>query len=475
MSRPPPSLLLLGLSLALLGGAAQAQTSPAPPSSAQTSAAPIDSRLYTLADAYAGLAQAPSVTRAALSVQVAAQNLAASRAALGLTVNVTGSANYAGPTSTTAADGTATAVGGTLSGSAGANVTLGLLPWSSAQSGLRTAERSLAQAQANLREAQATTRLNAAQAYWTAALAGQDITLAGRTLAQRQRQLTVVQAQQAAGNATAETLLSAQAGVQAAQASLAQAQASLDGARRSLEAVLGIPLGGVTFAGDAPVAEEAPDLAALVARARTARSEVVSAQNALASAQDALATEERDTRLPDLNASVGYGGAGLGTVAATLNLKQGTLGGSYTLPLGSSSGSTSAASSGSARLTASISGSYTIFSPAQQAQRSAAAAAVTQAELALTVAQQNAELDVRTRAATLQTNLAAVQSRQSALTLAAQSLDTARARLAAGTATADDVASAELAVAQAERDLLSARITAALSQTALLNAAGGSQ
>ncbi len=456
MTRPPPPRLL---TLALLLGAAHAQT-------AAPSAPPPE---LTLSQATAQLAQAPSVTRAALSVQVAQQNLQAARAALGLTVSVSGNASYAGPTSTTASDGTTTAVRSTLSGTAGANVSLGLLPWSSSQSSLRASERSLALAQATLRDANLSTQLNVAQAYFSAVLATQDITLATRTLELRQRQLTVAQTQQAAGNATAETVLTAQTAVQTATSGLTQAQASLDSARRTLDATLGTTLGGVTFSTRPDDTLTLPDLSALVARARTVSSDVISAQNALVSAQEALEDDQRDARLPDLTASVGYGGGAAGTVSATLNVKQGTLGGSYSLPLGDR------ASTGGNRLTVSVSGSYVVYSPAQQAALSAAQASVTQAGLSLTVAQQNAELDVRSRFVTLQTNLNAVQSRAAQVQAAGLAVQTAQARLDAGTGTADDLAAATLSLAQAERDLLSARITAQLSLTQLLNAAGGPQ
>jgi len=300
-------------------------------------------------------------------------------------------------------------------------------------------------------------------------LATQDITLATRTLELRQRQLTVAQTQQAAGNATAETVLTAQTAVQTATSSLTQAQSSLDSARRTLDATLGSALGNVTFSTRPDETLTLPDLNALVARARTVSSDVISAQNTLAAAQEALEDDQRDARLPDLTASVGYGGGTAGTVSATLNVKQGTLGSSYSLPLGDR------ASTGGNRLTASVSGSYVVYSPAQQAALSAAQAGVTQAGLSLTVAQQNAELDVRSRYVTVQTNLNAVQTRAAQVQAAGLAVQTAQARLDAGTGTADDLAAATLSLAQAERDLLSARITAQLSLTQLLNAAGGPQ
>ena len=108
----------LGAALALWS-AAHAQATP------QTPAAPL-----TLDAALALLSGAPSVTQAQLAVQVAQRNLDAARTALGLTVSVNGNAAYTGPGTQTAADGTTTALSSSLSGSAGVNVSLGLLPWS---------------------------------------------------------------------------------------------------------------------------------------------------------------------------------------------------------------------------------------------------------------------------------------------------------------------------------------------------------
>ncbi|PNY79693.1 TolC family protein [Deinococcus koreensis] len=464
--RPAP----LGLGLALsagLGGPALAQATPAAP--AVTSA--VTGPALTLDAALARLAGSPSVTQAQLSVKVAQSNLNAARTALGLTVSVSGNAGYSGPSSLTAADGTVSAVDSSLSGSAGVNVSLGLLPWSSNQSSLRSSQRSLELAQANLQEATGSARLNVYQQYYAAVLATLDIDLAGRTLALRQRQLGVARIQQQGGNATAGSVLSAQADVQAAQGSELQAAGSLDAARRSLSAALGADLGDVSFPSQPPDTLTVPDVAALVARARASRQEVVQARGSLGAAQDALETQQRDATLPEITASLRYGPASSGGLSASLSLKQGTLGAGYSLPLGAST--TGATSSSADRLTASLSGSYVISSPAVRAQVSAAQASVTQAQLSLSVAQQSAERDVRSRFGAAQTSLIAVQTRATAVQVAGLALDTARIRLQAGTATADDVTGAELALAQAERELLQARVTAHLNLIQLDHAAGG--
>lgn len=460
-----PLVLALSAALVVASGPALAQTAPVTPATAQVSAP--QASMYTLEQAYAQLAGAPSVTRAALSVQVAQQNLDAARSALGLTVSVNGNASYASAAGT-ASDGAATQTA-SLGGNAGVSVSLGLLPWSNSQSSLRASERSLALARATLQETQRSARLNVTQAYFDAVLATQDLTISAQTVALRARQLQVAQAQDAAGNAAPEAFLSAQAALQAAQSAAAQAQGTLDTAQRTLESALGVSLGRVTFSPPAQATLTLPDVAALVARARTSRPDVISAQNTLAAAQDTLDTAVRDATLPDLTASVGYGGGSAGTLSTSLNLKQGTLSSAYSVPVGSS------ASGSGGRLTASLSGSYVVYSPAQRASLSADQAAVTQAALSLTVAQQNVELDVRSRFMAAQQALSAAQTRQTQLQVAQQQLATAQARVQAGTATPDDVQSAELTLAQARRDLLSARLNAQITLIQLDNAAGGPQ
>lgn len=454
MQRP-----LLLLTVTVLSGQALAQTAPPTPSAAA----------LTLEAALQSLAQSPGVTQAALSVQVAQSNLNAARTARGLSVSVNGNAAYTGPSSAVGADGSVSSVPSSLGGSAGVQVSLGVLPWSSSQYGLYAAQRALNYSQAQLRSSELSARLNVAQQYFNAVVAQEDVQLAARTLALRQRQLTVTQAQQAAGNATTEAGLSALANVQAAQGAELQAAASLDAARRGLSAVLGREIAEVNFSTRPADRLALPEVAALVAAARANRAEVIDAQNDLASAREALEQQQRAVRLPDVTATARYGPAGGGGLSSSLNLQQGTASVGYSVPFGdTSSGSVN-------RVVASISGSYTVFSPAQKAQLAAAQAAVTQAQLTLNVQQQNVELDVRTKFNTLQTALLNVQGKASAVQVAQSTLDTTRTRLQAGTATADDVASAELNVLQAERDLLSARVTAQLALIAVQNAAARPQ
>lgn len=466
-TRRPGSLLLgLALHLGTLGLGALGPGSLAAAQTAQTAPAATE---LTLDAALARLAQAPSVTQASLSVGVAQTNLNAARAALGLSVSVSGNAGYTGGGATDSS-GETTTVAGSLSGSAGVNVSLGLLPWSSSQNSLLTAQRSLTLAQSRLVAAQAAARLNVAQQYLAGVIATQDVTLADQTLALRQRQLEVAQTQRQSGNATDEDVLSAQAAVQSAQATQLQARASLDAARLGLGAALGTDLGAVSFTTAPGESFTLPDLAALVARARGTLPDVVSARNDLADAQQTLADQQRDATLPDLTASVRYGPSGSGGLNASLNLKQGTASAGYTVPLG-----TGSSSSGTNRVVASVTGSYVVYSPALKAQVSAAQANVTQAQLTLNVTQQNAELNVRTRYATAQASLISLQSLATGVEVARLGVQTAQTRLTAGVGTADDVTQAQLAQGQAERALQNARATAQINLIQLENAAGGLQ
>ncbi|WP_102127565.1 TolC family protein [Deinococcus planocerae] len=467
MTRPsPPPIprsggrLALGLALALGVGGACAQTTPGPaaPSSANPST-------LTLEGALARLAQAPGVTQAQLSVQVAGQNLDAARRALGLSVSVTGSTSYAGGSTATADDGTTTSTAGSLGGSVGVQASLGLLPWSSGQNSLRTAQRSLTLAQASLQAAQASARLNVYQQYLAAVVAGRDVTLAQDTLALRQRQLEIARTQRAQNNATQESVLSAQANVQLAQASLLEARSDLEVARLNLAAVLGQSLTGVTFSTQPAGAFTLPDLNTLVTRARTNTVDVIEAQNTLAAAQETLEEQQRDQRLPDLTASLRYGPATSGGLSATLDVQAGNAGVGYSVPFGGSGAGN--------RVVASVTGSYVVYSPALRAQLSAAQANVTQAQLSVQVAQQNAELSVRTLYSTAQTNLTALGSGATQVQVAQATLSAAQARLRAGTGTADAVTSAQIALDQAGRNLVQARVTVQLDLIRLQNAAGG--
>ncbi|ADV66552.1 TolC family protein [Deinococcus maricopensis] len=438
-TRPRWALLLLTATL----GAAHAQATP-----------------LTLDAALAQVNRAPQAQAAALTLQKAQADLNSAQAALGLNVAANGSGGY-------------TAAGG-LTLTAGVTATLGVLPWASAQSTLRDAQARLRLAQLSAAETLNATRLNAATTYLNAHLAQLDLDLAAQTLTLRETQLANVTAQRADGNATQESVLNATAAVQTARASVATATATLDAARRSLAATLGTPLDGVTFTSAAPDASAPGDVDALIARARSTSSDVVQAQADVTSAQDALASAQRDRTLPDLNVTARYGANG-GGLSAGLNLKAGTASVGYSQPILTSSANSTGSASGDPSLSVSFSGGVNLFAPAQDGQIAGARTQLAQAQLALSLAGQNLELDVRQKYADALNAAAALTVKTTQLQAAQQALATAQARADSGLATPTDVTAAQLAVRQAERDLEAARVSAYTATLKLQNAAGGPQ
>lgn len=419
----------------------------------------------TLRQALEYLNQSPSVQQAQLSLQAAQTTFDAARASRGLTVTALGSAEYSGPYTTTRT-GSPVNVDSSLSGLAGVNVSVGVFPWSGSQAGLRRAQWALKYAQARLIAAQNGAKLNVMQQYFNGVLATWDVQLADQSLAVAQRRLAVTQAQQANGNATAQAVLSAQASVQSAQAAQVQAASSLQQARLSLSGALGRPLGDVQFNDQPAETLTLPDVETLVKQARAGHSDVIYAMQQLSSAEDALETARINASIPDVTASVNYGpapGTGLG---ASLNLQQGTVGASYRQPIPGNQDTTS-------HLSASLNASYVLYSPARRAEVMSAQANVQQSQVSLGVAQQTVELNVRAAYSTLQNTLSTVQIQAAQVQVAQAALDAAKLSLQAGTGTPDAVQSAELSLAQAQRSLLSARMTAQLNLLQLIISSGG--
>lgn len=487
MRFPPalfPRLYLLSGTLLLgsLPGMALAQTTATQNTAAQTTATPTTTaspalvvdpipNAISLADALQMLSQSPGVTQGRLSVQAAQARFNAARSALGLTVSAVGNGSYSGgyttTTKTATSAGTTTTVDSAAGGAAGLSVSLGVFPWSTSQTALHSSQWALAYAQAQLVSAQNSAKLNVTQQYENGVLAEQDVTLSASALAVAQRQLSVAQTQFASGNATQQSVLAAQAAVQNAQAQQASAAANLEQARLSLSAALGTNLGTFTFSSLPAETAALPDLESLVRTARTQRSEVIYAQQQLSAAQDALNTAQINANIPSLNASVGYGPNSGSGLSATLNLQQGTVGASYLQPFGS------AVSSTPSHLSASVSGSYVLYSPTVRAQIAAAQATLEQSQLSLNVAQQTAELDVRSKYNTLQSALNTLGTGQAQVRVAQSALDAAQASLQAGNGTQDSVSSAQLALEQARRALLSDQIAAQIALLQLLISSGG--
>ena len=464
MNGPPARCLLLGLSLLL--GTVSAQTVPAATPPTVSAPAP---RNLTLTQALAALGNSPQIKSANLALAAAQNSLNAAQAALNLNVAVGGNANYTSLPATSSAGITAKSTTGSLNLTA----TAGVLPWSGNRVALQQAQLSLNYAKAVRQENINNIRVNAVQQYQNAYLAQLNVTASNQALTSAQQSLAAAQVQRGQNNATQQTLLQAQAAVQSAQASLSAAQSALETARRSLAATLGITLDGAVFVTPPSLPGSLDqtgltslgiaDVSSLVNQTLASSSAVVLAQNNLANAQINLETLQRNRRLPNLTVSASYGPGGTG-LNTGLNLVAGTVSAGYTQPLSSSGAANS--------LSIALSGSYNIYSPAADAQITAAQAQVSQTQLSLTLARQTAELTVRQNYDAALNALSAVASRITLEQSALVALQTAQARLKAGLATQNDVVAAQAAYAQAQSATQTARAAAALAILVLQDTLG---
>ena len=476
MNGPPARYVPISLfSLALLFGTVSAQmaqttqTTQTPTPTTNQSAQTPAVKSLTLTAALAALSNSPQAKSADLALASAQSSLNAAQAALNLTVSVGGSANYTSLPATSSAGVTAPSTTGSLNLTA----TAGVLPWSGNRVALEQAQLSLNYAKALRQENINSLRQNAVQQYQNAYLAQLNVTATRQALTSAQQTLSAAQIQRGQNNTTQEALLSAQAAVQTAQASVQAAQTALETARRSLAATLGTNLDNVTFdtAPSLPTSLDQAgltslgiaDVNALVTQTIGVSSAVVQAQNNLRLAQINLETLQRNRSLPTVNvtASYGPGGTGLNT---GLNLTAGTVSAGYTQPLRSSGAANS--------LTVGLSGSYNIYNPAGNAQIQSAQAQVAQTQLSLTLASQTTELAVRQRYDTALGSLNAVGAKVTLEQSALVALQTAQARLKAGTATQNDVVAAQAAYAQATSATQTARAAAALAIIALQDPTG---
>lgn len=435
---------LLGLSLALLAATASAQAAATP---------------LSLQQVLAQLPRSPQWQQSELTLEKARRNLEAARARVGLTVGLSGGLS----SSTTFSDGS-----GSLTPTLGASASANVLPWSSAQDSVRAAERSLRTAEAQNNATRANLVLSAQQQYFAARLASFDRSVAQRTLELRQRQLAAANAQRELGNASQQTVLERTADFQEAQSTLAKAQQTLQQNTFALANTLGVALTNVAFSTAPQDPGEPADLNALIASALKNRSDVISAQQALASAQSELEAARRNRALPALTASVQYGqlgGNASGTsLGGSLNFKTGAASATFNPGLG---GSTSAAS-----LALSLSASFNLIDPAAEADIQSAQTNLQAAEIALGLARQGAELAVRQQHAALRSARAPLEAVRSSVAAAQAALDAVNARFAAGSATQTDVLAAEVNLLSAQRNYEQALETAQLALHALQNAQG---
>lgn len=438
MSHSPLHRVHTLLLTALLGGGAVAQSS-APPPPAAASAPLAD----TTASLLTALRASPDWRSADLTYRAAQLTLESARTRAGLSVSAGASASLTKvPWETGDWNGAAT-----VTVSAG----LSVLPWSAAQEGVRSAQRALDSAAIALRSSRASLTAQLLQAYSGARSAAAQQALADAQVALATRQLAVARDRRAQGLLSAEGDLAAQVALENAQATQGRAAHAAAQAARTLTRLLGRAVTLPTSAGafDAlPAVTDTGTVEELVARALRGRPEVARARAALADAQAGVQAAQLDASLPDVTASAIYGqladaqGNPGKTLSGTLNLKAGTLGVQASIP----TRDTSAIPSG---LSLSLSASIPLLgSPAGTALRQAQLGQA-QAQLALDSASQAVELDVRSRFETLQDERAALIAAQTAEHQALTALESARARVAAGLATALDLTQADLTAQQA--------------------------
>ena len=409
------------------------------------------------------LPNAPDWQSADLTYETALRQLQSAQAAAGLRVNLGGDYNLNAPLESSSNSQSTLRVS--------SNATLGVLPWSSAQDSIRSAQRGLERAALDRRDTRNNLVVNLTTQYFNLRQAAADLTIAQATQAVRERQVQVVTAQNAAGQATHEQVLTAQQNLETARVNLINTQGSLELSRLTLTNTVGTR---VTETPTAPVEPNLPTgtLEQLTTQALSRRSDVLRAQSRLEDARDALSNVNRDRWLPDSSVSLGYGertGQTQGAqLSAGLNFKNGnaTLTGSYPVIAETGTGTRSTS------LSLGLSVSLPLLDPSTDSRIASAQTALQSAQLALESARRAAELDVRQRYLEAQTTKARIAVSRASLATANQSLETARAKLQAGTGTQLDVENAGLNVQQLTRDLEAATATAQLAVLRLKNALG---
>lgn len=420
---------LLATLLALVGGAAAQE----PTSS------------LTLSQALARSEQTSPVQSAKLAAHLAKQQL---ERVSPLQVSISGTA------------ATAPKEMGGQSAALGLHASLGVLPWAGHSVAVARAERQWQLAQAKLRETLREEQSQVAQAYFGVLLAEKDLILAEQTLNLRERQHWIGEQQRSQENLSAEQLAGLALAREQAKAQHAGAQQALDYARRSLQLVLGMTTEETLNVQLTSMPPRLP-LASLTAAQLPeieVSSELLTARANVANAREAL-DEARRAVQPDLNAKIHYGQTGAG-LNAQFDYKRGQVTANYLLPLEKSTAP--------AYFDASVSGTYLLYSPAEYAAISAAEVALTQAQWSLNITEQKTRLDQRNQRNSAQRDEQAMNAAISQKELSMLAVETARARMKAGIASADEVTQAELNLLEAERSLLSAQIKAYLSALPLL-------
>lgn len=446
------------LSALLAAPLSLAQTAPPQTTPPQTSA--VQTTPFTLQDALAGLGTSSASRQLQLALQSAQVQAQAAQASTGFTAGVSGSAGYnAGGSS-----GTVT-TGSSVSASVGISASLPVLPWAAATLGAQSAARSLKVAQVTYAQGTAALKTSLEQAYGRAVTAQLNLAAVGSTLALVRRQLAQVTAFQAENNATAVSVQTAQAALQTAQTSLQGAQNEFDSARRALGTLTGRDLAEASFSPDLSAAlagAALPGLPAALAAAQDFSPALAGARKAVADAQASVSSAERARRLPAATLSADYGPGSSGSrsgLSSSLNLQSGVASVGYTQPIGGSVGSSS--------FSLGLSASFNVLDPAADGALKVAQLGLQQSQLALVVQQASLIQSLQDSYSAAALAASSVLPRQTGVAAYTTAVNVARDRLAAGLATETDVLNAEIALAQAVRDLNSAQISALITSAQL--------
>jgi outer membrane protein TolC len=364
-----------------------------------------------------------------------------------------------------------TGAAATQSLSLNATLSASVLPWSSANDQIRSAQRSLERAALDRRDSRSTLYINAVNAYWTARLAGLDHNLAQANERQAEAQLRVAQTQRQAGQITQEGLLAVQRSLENAQATRLQTALALENARLTLWNTLGIGPGPNDLITPTPEAN-LPTTAVerLVEQALERRSDVLKALSRLRDAEESLSNARRDRLLPEGSLRLGVGQAGQGngwSLSAGLNLS-----GTASLTASYPFVQDQTAATPSTQLSLSASVSLPLIAPSADSRIASAETGLSLARQTYEIARKAAELDLRQRYSEAVTAKARVQIARTGLATATQALATAEARNKAGLNTALDLESARIAKLQSERDLEGALVNLHIAVLRLNNATG---
>ncbi|WP_407569660.1 TolC family protein [Deinococcus altitudinis] len=434
---------------------APAETAPTPAVIAPALAAPT----FTFQQALASLTASAQYRQLQLTLQAAQVQAQTAQASTGVTAGVSGTLGYASGSSTDSSGVVSDT--SSLSGTVVASASLPVLPWATANLNAQAAARTYAVAQVSFAQNVAFLKTNLELAYGRAVTAQLNLSIARNSLTLSQRQLAQVTAFQANNNATVQSVQAAQSAAQTAAVAVVSAQNELGSARRALGTLVGQDLSAAVLNTDlsAEVTGVAlPSQQAALVGAQAFSPLLASARRAVTDAQVAVQTAERNRRLPatSVNASYGPGSSSARSgLSTSLNVQTGLLSASYTQPVLGGSGA-----GGGASFALGLSASFNVLDPAADGALKLAQVQLQQAQTAVTVQEDSVAQTLVDAYSAAQVAAQSIAARASSVTAYTTALATSRARLTAGLATETEVLNAEIALAQAARDLNSAQVLA---------------